>query len=235
VLWTLGTIAVLLLLTAANLLGYIPVWLTALGMASAVVITALRWARFFLVRLVVDLDARNGDGLVIIERLIPAPNLPESQQLPLVDAAEGPTAINVEGLFNNLVTLLESLRFLRILTVGDITFRTKAGEFAMTMYSVQDPEGLKKRIQEDWKKILAYKNKKKAEAERKEEIDRMTIAVAEGIKRARQELQAALVVPPVPVESPASPVETVILKQDEGAEAEDTSGGTTPHPERNDS
>lgn len=205
-LWALGTLAVALLLTAANLLGYIPAWMAALGTSIAVVVTALRWARFFLVRLTVDLDARNGDGLVIIERLIPAPNLPEQVQLPLQDAAEGPTAINTTGLFNNLVTILEPLRFLRGLTVGDVTFRTKSGEFSMTMYSVQDPEGLKKRIQDDWKQILAFKNKQRTEAERKEQIDRMTVAVAEGIKLARQDLQAQLLSEAQPLEIPVEPV-----------------------------
>ncbi len=211
-LWALGTLAVVLLLAGANLFGYLPIWLAALGMSIAVVVTALRWARFFLVRLAVDLDARNGDGLVIIERLLPAPNLPEQVQLPLQDAAEGPSSINTTGLFNNLVTILEPLRFLRGLTVGDVTFRTKSGDFSMTMYSVQDPEGLKKRIQGDWKKISEFKNKKKAEAERKEAIDRMTIAVADGIKRARQELQEQLVIQAQPPEPPAEPK---VLQQDE--------------------
>jgi hypothetical protein len=203
---------VLLLLTWAALTQLIPIWLAALAMSIAVVVTVLRWARYFLVRMIVDYDARNGDGVVMIERLIPAPNVPESVLLSLADAAEGPTAVNVSGLFNTLITILEPLKFLRVLTVGDITFRTRSGEFNMTMYSIQNPEYIKARIQEDWRKISGYRNRLKAEAERKEDIERMTIAVAEGLKRAHDELKMQLVVP-----APASPAS---LQPEEGAPAE---------------
>jgi hypothetical protein len=214
--WGISTLLVILLLAWVSLVGLLPIWLAALAMTLAVVTLVLRWARYFLVRLIVDYDARNGDGVVMIERLIPAPNLPESVQLSLQDAAEGPTAVNVSGLFNTLITILEPLKFLRVLTVGDITFRTRSGEFSMTMFSIQNPEFVKARIQENWRKIAAYKNKLKAEADRKEEIERMTIAVAQGLKRAQDEFKLQLVVP-VPAPGPEPP-ENVKKDEDEQAE-----------------
>lgn len=214
--WGISTLLVILLLAWVSLVGLLPIWLAALAMTLAVVTLVLRWARYFLVRLIVDYDARNGDGVVMIERLIPAPNLPESVQLSLQDAAEGPTAVNVSGLFNTLITILEPLKFLRVLTVGDITFRTRSGEFSMTMFSIQNPEFVKARIQENWRKIAAYKNKLKAEADRKEEIERMTIAVAQGLKRAQDEFKLQLVVP-VPAPGPEPPENA---KKDEDEQAE---------------
>lgn len=197
-LWLLGTLAVLLVLAAAGVLGYLPIEVAALGMSIAVVVTGLRLARYFLVRMVIDFDARNGDGVVIIERLVPAPNLPESIQLSLRDAAEGASAVNTIGLVNTLITILKPLRFLRIFTVGDLTLRTVSGEFAMTMYGIQDPVGVKSQIQAYWKKIAALKAKQQAERERQEQIERMSIAVAEGLRRAQESLKVQLVKPVEP-------------------------------------
>lgn len=202
-LWELGTAAVILLLTLGNLLGFIDIWLAALGMSIAVVITALRWARHFLVRMVIDLDANRNDGLVTIERLLPAPNLPESVQLSLQDAAEGSASVNTTGLLNTIITFLTPLKWLRVFTIGDVTFRTKAGNFSMTMYSIQNPEGVRDDIQKLWRQIADFKAKEKAKAERQEQIARMTEAVAAGLKRAHEEMKIAVVVPASP--PPAAP------------------------------
>lgn len=204
--WMMGTLLVLLFLAAAGVLGYLPIEVAALAMSIAVVVTGLRLARYFLVRMVVDLDARNGDGVVLIERLVPAPNLPESVQLSLRDAAEGSSSVNTLGLLNTLVTVLKPLRFLRIFTVGDLTLRTTSGEFAMTMYGIQDPVGVKAQLQGYWKKIAALKAKQQAERDRQEQIERMSIAVAEGLRRAQDSLKVQLVRPveaePPPVPAP---------------------------------
>lgn len=195
VLWELGTVAVILLLTVANLLRAIDIWVAALGISIAVLITALRWARHFLVRMVIDLDAKGGDGLVTIERLLPAPTLPESVQLSLQDAAEGSASVNTSGLLNTIITYLSPLKWLRVFTIGDVTFRTKAGNFSMTMYSIQDPEGVRDEVQRLWRQIADFKAKERAKADRKEQIDRMTEAVAAGLKKAHEELQIAVVIP----------------------------------------
>lgn len=203
-LWSLGTLVVLLVLAGAGVLGFVPIEIAALGMSIAVVITGLRLGRYFLVRMVVDFDARNGDGAVIIERLIPAPTLPESISISLQDAAEGQPEVNTKGLINTLITVLKPLTFLRIFTVGDLTLRVRGSDFSATMYGIQDPVGVKNQLQGYWKKISAIKAKQQAERERLEQIERMSIAVAEGLRRAQETLKVQLV-RPVDGEAPAAP------------------------------
>lgn len=224
-LWALGTLIILLLMTAASLLEVIPTWLAALAMSIAVVVTALRWARYFLVRMVVDFDANRGEGQVFIERLIPAPNLPETVQLALQDAAEGASSVNTTGLINTLITILEPLKFLRFFSVGDLTLRTRSGNFSMTMFSIQDPEGVKDYIQKSWKKIAAFKAKQQQEAERKEQIERMTIAVAQGLRQAHEELKVQVV---VPAEAPAAPA--LLEPPANGEPPEDVTAAAQPAP-----
>lgn len=150
-------------------------------MAALLVWYMLKWAGIFLIRMIVDYDAANGDGLVIIQRLLPHPTLPEVVQFPLQQAAEGSPEVNTRGIFNTLVQQIKWLKFLRPLTVGDLTLRGPAAPFGITMHGIQDPGGIKTKIAADWKKIAAIKNKKKAEQERKEDIERMTIAVTQGL------------------------------------------------------
>lgn len=199
----MGTAVVLLLLAGAGVLGYVPIEVAALGMSIAVVVTGLRLARYFLVRMVLDFDARNGDGAVVIERLIPAPTLPESISISLQDAAEGQPEVNTKGLINTLITVLKPLTFLRILTVGDLTLRVRGSDFSATMYGIQDPVGVKNQLQGYWKKISAIKAKQQADKERAEQIERMTIAVAQGLQRAQENLKVQLV-RPVDDEAPAA-------------------------------
>jgi hypothetical protein len=160
-----------------------PGWFLLLVAAISALIVwyIFRWAGTFLIRMIVDYDAANGDGLVIIQRLIPHPTLPEVVQFPLQQAAEGSPEVNTRGLFNTLIQQVKWLSFLRPLTVGDLTLRGPAAPFGITMAGIQDPGGVKTRIQADWKKISAVKNKRKAEADRKEDIDRMTVAVTQGL------------------------------------------------------
>lgn len=150
-------------------------------MAALMVWYMLKWAGLFLIRMIVDYEAANGDGQVIIQRLLPHPTLPEVVQFPLQQAAEGSPEVNTRGIFNTLVQQIKWLKFLRPLTVGDLTLRGPAAPFGITMHGIQDPGGVKAKIAADWKKIAAIKNKKKAEQERREDIERMTIAVTQGL------------------------------------------------------
>lgn len=160
-----------------------PAWLLLIVavMAAVIVWYVFRWAGTFLIRMIVDYEAANGDGLVIIQRLLPHPTLPETVQFPLQQAAEGSPEVNTRGVFNTIVLQVKWLNFLRPFTVGDLTLRGPAAPFGITMSGIQDPGGVKTRIQADWKKIAVIKNKKKAEADRKEDIDRMTVAVTQGL------------------------------------------------------
>lgn len=160
-----------------------PTWflLIVAAMAAIIVWYIFRWAGTFLIRMIVDYEAANGDGLVIIQRLLPHPTLPETVQFPLQQAAEGSPEVNTRGVFNTIVLQVKWLNFLRPFTVGDLTLRGPAAPFGITMSGIQDPGGVKSRIQADWKKIAVIKNKKKAEADRKEDIDRMTVAVTQGL------------------------------------------------------
>ncbi len=165
-------------------------------MAALIVWYLLRWAGIFLIRMIVDYDAANGDGQVIIQRLLPHPTLPEVVQFPLQQAAEGSPEVNTTGIFNTLVLQIKWLKFLRPLTVGDLTLRGPAAPFGITMHGIQDPGGVKARIGADWKKIAAIKNKKKAEQERREDIDRMTVAVTQGLLTARHMSLLEFTAPP---------------------------------------
>lgn len=155
--------------------------LTVAVIAAVIVWYVFRWAGTFFIRMIVDYEAANGDGLVIIQRLVPHPTLPEVVQFPLQQAAEGSPEVNTRGLLNTLIQQIKWLSFLRPLTVGDLTLRGPAAPFGITMSGIQDPGGVKARIQADWKRIAVIKNRKKAEADRKEDIDRMTVAVTQGL------------------------------------------------------
>ncbi len=177
------------LLALAGIVGLVyltvlfPTWLLLIvaAMAALIVWYVFRWASAFFIRMIVDYEASNGDGLVIIQRLIPHPTLPEIVQFPLQQAAEGSPEVNTKGLLNTFILQVKWLAFLRPFTVGDLTLRGPAAPFGITMSGIQDPGGVKSRIQADWKKIAVIKNKKKAEADRKEDIDRMTVAVTQGL------------------------------------------------------
>jgi hypothetical protein len=159
-----------LLLAGAGILGFVPIELAALGMTIAIVVAGLRLARYFLVRMLIDLDANNREGMVIIERLLPAPTLPETVQITLQDAAEGASSVNTTGLINTLITVVKPLSFLRVFSVGDLTLRPKGSEFSATMYGIQDPVGAQNLIQGYWKKIAAIKAKEQAAKDRQEAI-----------------------------------------------------------------
>ncbi len=178
--WSAGLAAALALLAYAFLF-LLSHWILILAAAGAIMVYGLKWARIFLIRMIVDYDADNGNGRVIIERLLPHPTLPETVQFPLQQAAQGSPEVNTKGLFNTLVSQLKGLKFLRSFVIGDLTLRGPAAPFGITMYSIRDPDSVKKKLENDWKKIEAIKNKDKAEKERAENVDRMTVAVSQGI------------------------------------------------------
>lgn len=201
-LWLLVTVLILGATTVLHLWGWIPdIFVAALIMTAAVMALLLRWARFIAVIMTVDLDANNGEGLVTINRLIPAPNLPESVQLSLQDAAEGSSEVNTVGIINTLITVFKPLRFLSVLSVGDLTLRARGSDFKMTMYGLQDPEGVRKQIQSYWKAIAKVIGDEKRKRERAEQIEQMTLAVAAGVKQAFTELNN----PPTIAPSSAAP------------------------------
>lgn len=166
----------------------------------------LKWARIFLVRMIVDYDANNGEGRVIIERLLPHPTLPETVQFPLQQAAQGSPEVNTRGLLNTLIVQLKGLQWLRQFTIGDLTLRGPAAPFGITMYSIKDPAGVKAKLEADWKKIEGIKAKERAEKDRTEQIDRMTIAVTQGLVQGLSQLrQDNQPLPPVLPPPPAAP------------------------------
>ena len=73
------------ILALAYLLYLFRTWvlLIVAAMAAIIVWYIFRWAGTFLIRMIVDYEAANGDGLVIIQRLLPHPTLPETLQFPL--------------------------------------------------------------------------------------------------------------------------------------------------------
>jgi len=217
--------------TAAFILvGSVFFWLAPVAIAVAILMYAIRFSRQFLVRMIVDYDANNGDGRVIIQRLIPSPTLPETVQFPLQQAAEGSPEVNTKGIVNTIITQVKALKFLRPFTIGDLTLRGPAAPFGITMYNIMDPGGVKSQLEKDWKKIAAIKAKAKAEADRKEDIERMRIAVTEGIiegiKKAR-ELNMEIV-PQVTVNVPPqvlpAPMDWTPVSELRGEEEEDEEG-----------
>lgn len=180
-LWGAVSLLAVAALWLANVLGYIDIIWLALGVAAIAAATFWRWGRYFLTYMTVDPFTNNGNGRVSVERLIPAPNLPEQVEMSLQDAAEGVVEVNTIGLLNNIISLLKPLRFLRILTIGDLTLRTKSGAAKLTMYNIQDPESVKDRIQKYWKEIAKKQAAKKAQEEEEAQIRRMTVAVAQGL------------------------------------------------------
>lgn len=207
-LWLLVTFLIIIGVAFLHLWGLIPdIFIAALIMTAAVMSLLLRWARFIAVMMTVDLDANNGEGLIIINRLIPAPNLPESVQLSLQDAAEGASEVNTVGIINTLITVFRPLRFLRVLSVGDLTLRAKGSDFKMTMYNLQDPEGVRKQIQSYWKSIAKVISDEKRKKERAEQIEQMTLAVAAGVKQAFTELNGSPVIAPLPAAASSAPDE----------------------------
>lgn len=186
-LWGAVSLLAVAALWLANVLGYIDIIWLALGVAAIAAATFWRWGRYFLTYMTVDPFANNGSGRVSVERLIPAPNLPEQVEISLQDAAEGVIEINSIGLLNNIITVLKPLSFLRVLTIGDLTLRTKSGAAKLTMYNIQDPEGIKNRIQAYWKEISKKQTAKKAQEEEEAFIRRMTVAVAQGLTWAQND------------------------------------------------
>ena len=206
-LWTAGLLAALAVL--ANFFVRFDQDLVAQGLivviaSAAIVGYVLRWSREFLVRMIVDYDAANGDGRVIIQRFVPSPTEPEFVQFPLQQAAEGSPEINTRGLLNTLLTQIKFFRNnLRAFTVGDLTLRGPAAPFGLTMRNIRDPAGVKASLDKDWKRIAAVKAKEKAKRDREEEISRMRTAVTEGIVEAfkKPELKS-MIAPSTPTPTP---------------------------------
>ena len=174
--------------------------LIVLAAAAVMVFYVLRWAREFLIRMIVDYDANNGDGRIVIQRFVPSPTEPEYVQFPLQQAAEGSPEINTRGLINTLITQLKIFGDLRAITIGDLTLRGPAAPFGVTMRNIRDPAGVRASLDKDWKRIAALKAKEKAKRDREEEIARMRTAVVDGIVEAlkKPELQAIIAPPPAP-------------------------------------
>jgi hypothetical protein len=179
-LWGAVSLLAIAALWIANVLGYFDIIWLALGITVIIAATFWRWGRYFLIYMTVDPLANNGNGRVTVERIIPAPNLPEQAEMSLQDAAEGVIEVNTVGILNNLITILKPLRFLRGLTIGDLTLRAKSGAARITMYNIQDPERVKDRIQKYWKEIAKKQTAKKALEDEEAQIRRMTVAVAQG-------------------------------------------------------
>jgi len=186
-LWEVVSLLALAALFIAELFGYIDIVVFALGVAVIVVATLWRWGPYFLTRMTVDPTANGGNGRVSVERVIPAPNLPEQVEMSLQDAAEGVAEVNTIGVLNTIITILRPFRFLRVLSIGDLTLRTKSGAAKLTMYNIQDPEGVKNRIQAYWKEISKKQAAKKAQEEEEAFIRRMTVAVAQGLRWAQND------------------------------------------------
>jgi len=209
-LWSAGLVLVLFLLAVAFVNWFsrdlVAQGITIVIAAAAVVFYVFRWSREFLVRMIVDYDANNGDGRVIIQRFVPSPTEPEYVQFPLQQAAEGSPEINTRGLLNTLITQLKVFKSLRSLTIGDLTLRGPAAPFGLTMRNIRDPAGVRAKLDANWKKIAAVKAKEKAKRDREEEIARMRTAVKEGMVEAfkNPEVQAVLTPPPPPAPPPAS-------------------------------
>jgi len=232
-LWFLATLLIIAATALLHLWGWIAdIFIAALIMTAAVMALLLRWARFVAVMMTVDLDANNGEGLIVINRLIPAPNLPESVQITLQDAAEGPSEVNTVGLINTLITVFKPLRFLSLFSIGDLTFRAKGSTFTMTMYGLQDPEGVRKQVQGYWKAISKVMNAEKLKKERAEEIERMTMAVAAGVKQAFTELNNPTAIAPPAVEASQSPGGAA-PEPPQSAGLQDSDGGLPPNDQHN--
>jgi hypothetical protein len=208
-LWTAGLLVAFLVLAEAFVNWFdkdaVAQALIVVIAAVALVAYVFRWAREFLIRMVVDYDANNGEGRIFIQRFVPSPTEPEYVQFPLQQAAEGSPEINTRGIINTLVTQLKVFGDLRALTVGDLTMRGPAAPFGVTMRNIRDPAGVKAALDKDWKRIAALKAKDKAKHDREEEITRMRIAVVDGIVEAfkKPELQS-IIAPPL---SPPTPME----------------------------
>ncbi len=205
--------------------------------SAAIVGYVFRWSREFLTRMIVDYDANNGDGRVIIQRFVPSPTEPEYVQFPLQQAAEGSPEINTRGLFNTLISQLKMFKSLRGITIGDLTLRGPAAPFGLTMRNIQNPAGVKAALEKDWKRIAALKAKEKAKRDREEEISRMRTAVTDGILEAfkKPEVQSMLTPPPPP--PPPQPMEWTpvsALRPQDVPPGTDTGGepvDTSPEPE----
>ena len=209
--WTVGLLATLAAL-AYVFVFWITHWAVVLLVAAALTLYILKWARIFLVRMIVDYDANNGDGRVIIERLLPHPTLPETVQFPLQQAAQGSPEINTRGLVNTLISQMKGVKWLHQFTIGDLTLRGPAAPFGITMYSIKDPAGVKAQLEADWKKIETLRNKKNAERERAEQIDRVSEGLIKGVSKLKEELNlqtlpVVLIAPPGQIPPPPpSPV-----------------------------
>jgi hypothetical protein len=212
-LWTGGLLLALFLLAVAFVTWFdkdlVAQGLTIVIAAAAVVGYVFRWSREFLIRMIVDYDANNGDGRVVIQRFVPSPTEPEYVQFPLQQAAEGSPEINTRGLINTLVTQLKMFRGLRALTIGDLTLRGPAAPFGLTMRNIRDPAAVRGKLEAGWKKIAAIKAKEKAKRDREEEITRMRIAVTDGIVEAfkKPEVKSAIAPPPPPPPPAPPPME----------------------------
>lgn len=183
-------------------------WVWIILAAGAIMTYGFKWARIFLIRMIVDYDAANGNGLVIIERLLPHPTLPETVQFPLQQAAQGSPEVNTKGLFNTFVTQFKGLSFLRSLVIGDLTLKGPAAPFGITMYSIKNPAGVKARLEADWKKIDTLNTKLRTDKERNEQIDRTAVGVARGLVEGFAAIKNDLPKPetlPLPPPEPAPP------------------------------
>jgi hypothetical protein len=185
-LWGLATSFVLVVAFAANFFGLIDLFVAAAIMTVAVVATIIRWARYFLTYMEIDVYANEGRGAVSVQRLIPSPNLPERVEMSLQDAAEGIAEVNTLGIFNTLITVLR-LGWLRSLSIGDLKLRPKTGVAVLEMFNIQNPEAVRDRIKAYWKKIGDERAAQQKRDEERETIRRMTIAVAQGIRWAQSD------------------------------------------------
>jgi hypothetical protein len=195
-----------------------PVWLPALVLVAAVAVFVWVWGPTFLVQMVVDFDAKNGDGIIRIQRQIPSLTMPEQLEFPFDEALDG-LEIDTSNFFSTLISTpplnnIKAFTVLKQLVFGDITLRNKGNNVKAVMCNLQNPAGLKDRLSGYRKKRDEYRKKKKEvedkakEAERKkEDLERMILAVAEGIKKAQQEGTQVLInttqpVAVVPMDTP---------------------------------
>jgi hypothetical protein len=123
------------------------------------------WGPTFLVQMVVDFDAKNGDGIIRIQRQIPSLTMPEQLEFPFDEALDG-LEIDTSNFFSTLISTpplnnIKAFTVLKQLVFGDITLRNKGNNVKAVMCNLQNPAGLKDRLSGYRKKRDEYRKRKK--------------------------------------------------------------------------
>lgn len=186
ILWTLilvaGLLALAYIFVAWLNMDFLAGWWLILLAAAAIVVYVLRWLSQFLVRLTVDYDANDTEGMVYIQRFIPSATEPELAQFPLQQVIDGSPQVNTSGMLNTIISQLRGFTWLRQWSYGDLTLRTPAFQRGVTIYNIRDPIGVKLRMERDWKKINSVRTREK-------QVAWTRTGVAEGLRDVLKELK----------------------------------------------